>query len=1035
MQQLTTTSAVLHPIRPLVLALIAAFALLAGPAWALDPQQPIHRYALAKWDRSTGLPSTSIQALLQTRDGFLWLGTQDGLVRYDGTRFDVFHSREHREIGNNHIKALLEARDGALWFTTMGGGVVRMKEGELQAFTSAHGLSSDVARVLIEDRDGAVWVGTEAGLNRIHDGVVTSWNLGEELGDQVIQDLHVDPAGRLWVASRSGGTCIFADGACRAPELPPGLELHHVRALLSGADGSMWVGTEGFGLVHIQGEGFTRYTTQEGLSCVEVTSLLEDRDGNVWIGTRRDGISRIGPGGPEHFDTDGGLSHPHVTSLLEDREGNVWVATYAGGLNSLREATFVTYGARDGISTDVVLSVVEDHLGYIWVGTMQGLFRVHGERAVDYAGMERMDQVAVLAMYEDGQETLWVGTYGQGLFRFQDGAWKSWTVEEGLPANYVFAMAEDSAGGLWLGTQQGLVRMVGGGFQEPDIQPELADLTVRMLHTDASGQLWVGFDSAGLYRWTGERLEAVPLPEDHPPNVLKVTTAHESADGTLWFGTEGGLLRLRDGELKLIGSEAGLLDERIWRVLEDEQGNLWLSSNRGVYRLEPDEIEAYFGGRRLRVSYQAFDTADGMASAECNGGFLNAGYRTSDGRLWFPTTKGLAVVKPAEALRPKPIPPVTIERVLVDDEPVDHHRPVVLQPDDFRLVIQYTAPFLVAPEKVRFRYRLDDQDWSGDKVLREATYTNLDPGTYRFQVIASNGYGAWNERGANVVFTVLPAFYQTAWFYAACAVGLLLLVLALYWRRERQHRLRQQELREEILRATEELAALAEERKELSLRDTLTNLRNRRFLQESVRPMVAAISRQHANVGSVIHNVRRPTIADRIGLAIVDIDHFKAVNDNHGHDAGDAVLEQFSQLLLDTARGQDVVARWGGEEFLVVLLGVDEEGLRAFGERFRRRVAAREFTLPGGGSLRKTCSVGLCGCPFYEAGELGLGLEQLVSVADLGLYHAKRTGRDRCVLVKPGAHSPANREEAIKGFQSIESATGGGYVELEVVEG
>ncbi len=261
----------------------------------------------------------------------------------------------------------------------------------------------------------------------------------------------------------------------------------------------------------------------------------------------------------------------------------------------------------------------------------------------------------------------------------------------------------------------------------------------------------------------------------------------------------------------------------------------------------------------------------------------------------------------------------------------------------------------------------------------------------------------------------------------------MLLVASFLWVRERHHRSRERELEAVVKERTRELRRLAEERKELSLRDALTNLRNRRFLRESVDPLVGAISRQFACLETSARNARKPTLADRLGLAIVDIDHFKWVNDTHGHDAGDAVLKQFSDLLSDTARGQDVVVRWGGEEFLVVLLGADEEGMRAFGERFRKRVEAMEFTLPNGKIVHRTCSVGLVGCPFYPAGERGLELDQLITVADLGLYHAKRTGRNRSILVRPGEKGPANREEAAQAYATVDAAVAGAHVEMVLV--
>jgi diguanylate cyclase (GGDEF)-like protein len=1017
----------------LALALLLASLGVAGPAWALDPHKPIHRYAHAQWDRNSGLPSTSIQDLQQTGDGYLWLGTQDGLVRYDGQDFVVFNSMNTPEIGNNNVQGLLEAQDGALWFTTLGGGVVRLDQGVFRAWTGADGLSSDVARELLQTRDGTIWVGTDEGLDRMVGDRFESFDLREFLGDSVVVSLFEDRVGQLWVASRFGTICVFADGVCQAPPLPEGLEVTSARAFHQADNGSLWIGTEGSGLLHIKDDGYSRLTTQEGLSCTDVTSLLEDRDGNLWIGTRRAGVNRIGPGGPEIYGTEEGLSFPNVTSLLEDNEGNIWIGTYAGGLNSLREAAFVSFGTRDGISTEVALTVFEDRLGYVWIGTMAGLFRMHGEDVVDFAGIDQVAHLPVTGIFQDSQDSLWVGTFGLGLRRFADGVWSSWTTQDGLPADYVYSVAEDAEGGIWVGTQKGLCHMVEDRFELVEVDLELSFLQVRVLHLDQHGTLWAGFDGGGLFRWEGGTFVAVPMPEGVTANQLQLLTAHESDDGTLWFGTEGGLLRLQGDELRIITAAEGLFDERVWRVLEDDAGNLWCSSNLGVYRVDKSEIDAFFRGQRTQVTSQVFGTADGMASAECNGGFISAGTRTQDGRLWFPTTRGVAVVDPAEALKAKPIPPVTMRAVVVDNDAVDHHQPIRLDAGTFRVDFQYTAPYFIAPEKVHYRFKLDDANWGPAEQTRQATYTNLGPGLHSFQVIASNGYGAWNEVGSTVVFEVEPFFYQTVWFYLLVGGCLVLLVIGMYWAREQQHRARQRELEAKVAERTARLHELAEERKELSLRDSLTHLRNRRFVQETVRPLVGAISRQHANPRTAVRNQRKPTIADRLALAIIDIDHFKAVNDSYGHDAGDAVLEQFSQLLVDTARGQDVVTRWGGEEFLVVLLGADEEGLAAFGERFRRRVAAREFVLPAGGTIRKTCSVGLACCPFYSTGELGLDLDLMVNVADLGLYHAKRSGRDRCMMVKPGIRPPTTREEAVQAFGGFEAATEGGYVVIEQI--
>ncbi|MFH1468503.1 MAG: two-component regulator propeller domain-containing protein [Pseudomonadota bacterium] len=1017
----------------LLLAAAALFALLAAPAaWALDPDQPLRRYAQQVWGRENGLPSSSVQTMLQDRQGYLWLGTQDGLVRFDGVRFVAFHSRNTPAIGNDDVQAVVQDRDGAIWFSTLGGGAVRLADGRFEAWTAARGLASDTVRTLLVDREGALWIGSDHGVDRLLDGNVSHVPVAPVLGDDVVEALAEDRQGQIWVATQNGGVGVLRDGACLPAPLPAGLAPTHVRALVEDEDGVRWFATDGQGLLRVEGDTWSWLTRQDGLPSDDLIALLQDSDGNLWLGTRRSGLVRLGAQGPEVLSERDGLTQAHVTSLLEDREGNLWVGTFAGGLQRLQDARFVTYGPREGIPEDVVLSVAQDRLGYVWIGTMRGLYRMHGEEVVPFAGMEDLQDIAVTALFQDRTGALWVGSFGQGLRRFAEGTWTTWGRAEGLSAPYVFAVAEDTEGRTWVGTQKGLDLLVGDRLEPVALPPGLQGSTVRTLFLDQDGRLWIGSDGAGLYSWTPAGFEGPLQAPEVPPNRRKITAALQTRDGALWFGTEGGLLRWRDGALFAVTEADGLHDDRIWRVLEDDAGSLWMSSNEGVYRVDRASLEAFFAGHLPRVESLVFGRAEGMVSTECNGGYVGAGARTDDGRLWFPTTRGVAVVDPTSTQDSRPAPSVVIEAASADAEALGSLDQVALAPGTWRFAIEFTAPCFLAPDKVRYRYALDGQPWTGPDNSRSATFTNLDPGHYTFRVEASTDGLVWSAQPTTLRFTVLPRLWQTAWFRAlATALGAALLFGGA-WLRERRLRARQVELEAQVAARTRQLAQLAEERKELSLMDTLTGLRNRRFLLETVRPEVDAIARQAAGRPLGSRFERRPTSADRLGLCMVDIDHFKQVNDTWGHDAGDRVLEQLSGLLQDTARGQDVVVRWGGEEFLVVLRGADEEGLAAFGERLRRRVEARAFTLPDGSTLHRTCSIGLVCCPVYSDGEYGVDLEQLVTLADLGLYRAKNSGRNRCVAVRQGLRSPRSREEATRAFASEEAATEGGY--LEIVE-
>jgi signal transduction histidine kinase/ligand-binding sensor domain-containing protein len=787
---------------------------LAAPAAALDPATRLSQYGQDLWQVEQGLPQNSVQSILQAREGYLWLGTQEGLARFDGVRFTLFDRANTPEIRHNSIQALLEARDGSVWIATYVGGLTRLKDGRFTVYGTRDGLPDDQVLCLHEDGQGRLWIGTRGGLASFDGRAFTVYGTAEGLLDPRVWAVTQDEGGALWIGT-DGGLNRLEGGRMTALTARDGLPAAPVHAVLADRRrGGLWVGTYG-GLVRMDGGRVSGvYTAREGLVNDLVWTLLQDRTGALWIGTS-DGVSRFADGRFESLTPREGVPNGHVRALAEDREGSLWIGTNGGGLLRLRDGRFTRITERDGLPDAIVRTILQDRTGATWIGTNRGLARVQSGRLSNVGPARGFPAAPVFSLHQDQGGALWVGTYGAGLWRWQDGRFRSWRATDGLSSDIVRAIHRDRAGDLWVGTEAGLNRQGRDGrFTVYGEKNGLPSDQVFAILEDRRGALWFG-TGGGLVRWSDGRFTAWG-PSDGLRSTV-VFALHEDADGTLWFGTDGGgLHRLRDGRVTAVGVKEGLFDDLVVRILDDGQGTLWMSSNRGVFSVGKRELDELAAGRIARVRSASYGTADGMPSAECHGGSQPAGWRTTDGRLWFPTLRGVAILDPGR-LSPNPVPPpVVVESVRVN------HRPFQLgsgplPPGSRDIELQYTGLSLLAPARVRFRYRLEgyEADWVDAGTRRVAFYGNLAPGAYRFQVTAANNDGVWNEEGAAVAFEVAPRLFQTKPFAAGVALLAALAVMGGYRARTRHLRRRQQELEALVEARTRDLRE-AQERAEQS---------------------------------------------------------------------------------------------------------------------------------------------------------------------------------------------------------------------------
>ena len=795
-----------------------AIAIVAGSAYGgTNPTKPFFKFHQDVWRTEQGLPQNTVPAIVQSKDGYIWIGTELGLVRFDGSRFFVFDKSNTPELQSNVVDALLEDHAGNLWIGTVGGGVTRLTGRRFQTFTLQQGLSSDSVHALLEDDFGDIWIGTDSGgLDRFHNGHITAYTTADGLPDNEVFSLAKDRAGAIWVGTHEG-LSRFAFGVFRNYTKADGLSSAYIRAVYASRK-ALWIGTYGGGLCKLDGAGFKCFSSKDGLSSNTINSIQEDSSGNLWIATSGGGLDQLTGNVFRTYTNKDGLPTEDVWTVFEDRDRNLWIGTGGGGLVRLvTHPLFQNYDTRDGLSNDVVLPIYQDHEGTIWIGTNGG--GLNSFRDGRFTALTNKDGLAdnlVFSICEDHEHSLWIGTHG-GLNRLKNGKFTTYTKKDGLPADVALVTFVDSRGTLWIGTRGGLSQFSNGQFKTYTTQDGLGSNIVRTIYEDHKGRLWIGTAGGGLSVFQKQTFRTYNSHQGLSNNV--VLAIDEDSDGVFWIGTNGGgLNRFRDGKFTSYKVRDGLLDDAVFRILEDGSGNLWMSSNRGVSRVSRKELNEFADGAIRRLKTISYGASDGMSTAECNGSFQPAGWKTSDGRLWFPTMRGISVVNPATALNPATQQAVSIDAAFINGDRVDETS-VVVPPGPGKLEFYYSSPNFRSPQRVNFRYRLVgfDLDWVEAGRRRMAFYTNIPPGRYQFEVNASNGEGTWTATTATFAMQLQPHFYQTFYFYILCLLVGMAMVTALHLGHIRALHLRERALEIKVAERTRELRGEIAERKRTEL--------------------------------------------------------------------------------------------------------------------------------------------------------------------------------------------------------------------------
>ena len=865
--------------RCVLLRLIQVFGLLFCATYPL-----LSQVAIDQWTADNGLPMNTVRGICQTPEGYLWLATMDGLVRFDGIRFTTFNNSNTKGIRGNRFNWMACTAGGEFWAGTESSGVTRYDHGRFTTYTVRDGLPGDNISGVLSDKRGNIWVLARGGVVRWSADIRRFAPLDKQKhtyayslnaygssvfygvdrtavhlfvqGEQVDYPLPaqwprdvsttglLDHEKYLWLLTTTGKRARFVDGhwsmvSCTA-SAGCNARLEELASYYRDSKGTIWRSA-------IELESGPRYVSYlvlpagSELRKIAFNMLFEDREGNIWLATDGQGLCRVRAQTIRVYSREEGLPDRNVYPIYQDRAGRVWIGTWSGGLCLFNGTNCTNYSTAQGLASDQVGAIAEDRDGYLWFSVSQGLYRMKNGR-LEYRSNDL------------------------------------------VPSEFMIrAIHQDQDGAMWFGGDQGLIRLAGGYRTLLTKKNGLAADDVRVVINGCKGNLWIG-GYGGLSSLYRGRVRAWTDRDGLPSNTIRAL--YEDAAGVLWIGTyDGGLGRLENGRFTRYTIREGLFNNGVFQILEDSRANLWMSCNRGIYYVSKRQLNDFAAGRISKITSVAYGKRDGMRNVECNGGLGPNGFKAHDGKLWFPTQDGVAVVDPEKLRGNIAPPPVIIESIAIDHAPVAFGRPLQITPDHENLEIQYTALSFISSERIRFRYQLSglDRDWVEAGTRRAAYYSHLPAGNYIFRVSAAHDDGTWNPAGASVPIVVLPPYYRT-WWFTLLLLALAVTSLSLFWR----HRLKRFERAQAAQQAFSRqlIASQENERKRIaaelhdSLGQRLVIIKNLALLalqnrngagglsgaqREQVEEISAEVSGAVREVKEIAYNLR-PFQLDRLGL-------------------------------------------------------------------------------------------------------------------------------------------------------------------------
>jgi diguanylate cyclase (GGDEF)-like protein len=1002
--------------KPVVLIWITLcwFVFNSAPVVALDPTKPFNQYVLDAWSIEQGLPQITVHSLTQDAQGYLWVGTQAGVARFDGVSFNTFSADNTPQLPGNFIQDLHTDSKGRLWIATYKG-LTLYENGlftHINQFIDNQALQLNVLAVE-EDDIGRIWLATVEGLYFVEQNKLHHFSSVSATTSSVFYrngKLFVGGVGTLWLINQGGVEQI---------DLP---EFYHDSTISKMAwhNGELWLATNNGLLTYQAGsKHINEFKTETALYQYPVDTLANDSDGNLWIGTIN-GLYRIFNSKiTEIVSNNNQHNFQQILSIFEDHEKNLWLGSYRDGIARLWNGRTRRYSLANGLNEALVWSVLPSIDGQsIWTGTNLGLSRLKDDKFELVIKPTDLPHPTVYTLLQEPNK-LWIGTR-KGLAVVVDGEVKNTAHKEQLSSLQINSVFRDSKQRLWLGTSKGLIEYTEQSLNLIQNSNNESSF-IRPITELRDGRLILGSQN-GLYQLVNNQLE--PLGLDNgltlKLDVSGIEELPDSASGEpqIVISTiSQGLFFLRNGQWHNLTEKDGLPVNESFTVVNDGQDHLWVSGFKGLYQVPLSHITQYIDKHRQQISaYMILSESGGIIGSQkgfcCNGAGNAKGY-INQGQLWYPTRDGVVNIDPSSIKLNQVLPNVVIERVHYAEQwhNTFETKRFQLNQNQRDVKFDFTALSYRDPKSVMFKYRLvgyqDDWKTLDHRAQRRANYTNLPPGNYSFQVQASNNAGLWSKQTAELHFTIAPYFYESVWFYVLVMVMTAILINVWHKLRTRSLQANQAQLEEKIKQHTlqleisnQKLHDAVEALRETSQTDQLTGLKNRRYLSSQLPADLSHFERE----------LTAQNEGDTMIFALVDIDHFKNINDTYGHKAGDDVIKKFSQLIKDHIREGDYAVRWGGEEFIIVFRAMPADMASVIIDRLRKAIAETDFVVSENKTETITCSIGYAEYPFFKNDIQRLSWEHTIELADHALYCVKENGRNGWASFNPTDTTPISKD-------------------------
>ncbi|WP_350595050.1 MULTISPECIES: two-component regulator propeller domain-containing protein [unclassified Pseudoalteromonas] len=938
---------------------------------------PLSDYFFETWNTRSGLPHNSINSLAQTQDGYLWIATWEGLARFNGQEFKLFTRAEINNLPDSGLRALTPTDDGGLLIAGSRGGISLYQYRQWNTQPSA----SAMVNHIIKSNDDGFWLALEndgvfyRGANSKHDQAIVH-NVSAY---RVLEDAN----GVIWAAT-SDGLYKIVDQQASLITADDGLPNAAVYTLLLTRQGKLIIGSER-GAYILKDAVFTAIHPQ--LSVESISSLLEDNHGDLWFGTINKGIFRLSVAGLEQLDAKGGLPANRILSLLQDRENSIWVGTNAG-LFRLREAPFTAWTTKRGLAGDYVRTVLSHSDGSLWVGSSAGLNKIKNNNVTQIEGAKEGSPYSVLSLLEGEDGDVWIGTYTSGVLKVSNNKITPYlNRSNGLGSNEVRGLLLDSKQRLWIGSAMGLTRVEkDGSLVQFTNEKELPSGFILALSEDNKGNVWIGTgNGVVVFNILTEQFSAISFPAQF---AAEYGFGFYFDDDYTWMTTDRGLMRYEHsaGKMAILGREQGLPVDKLFQIVAHKD-SFWLSSNRGVIQVDRQHVNHVLDEKQKNINiplvFQLYDEGDGMLSAQVNGGSTPSATVHKDGTIWFATAKGVSALKPELLQASSKVDlPTMIESFSVNGRatalPLDGET-VLLPPNVSRLSFQYAGLSFIMPQRLSFQTQLEgfNKEWVNRQHMTGAEYTNLSAGKYTFKVRAGYPNTQWQQNEQEIRFVIQAHYWQKLSFKLMLFFTFLVTIYAIYKYRLYHYKKVEAELTKRVEKQTQDLQEQANAFAYQATHDQLTDMPNRRAFDSWLAANFATYKQQNKI----------------LAIAIMDIDHFKRVNDGWSHIVGDKVICEIAKILKSHCEGEQQVARWGGEEFTLVFPNKTAAEAKLMCELLREEIANNDFSVIAAGLHQVTASFGVSDSNNID------DYDRLLSGADQALYKAKNGGRNRTEIM------------------------------------